>query len=62
MSKSLNYELPDQEQACSDCGLTRTELYAQGTMGCVSCYQTFSAEVERALEEIHGAVEHTGKS
>jgi len=51
-----------QEQFCPDCGMTRAELYAQGHMGCARCYETFGAEVRRALEEIHGATRHIGKN
>ena len=52
----------DHDEACPDCGLTRGELYAHGQMGCARCYETFGAEVRRALEEIHGATRHIGKN
>lgn len=52
----------DEDEACSECGLTRRKLYQQGQMGCATCYETFSAEVKRALEEIHGETRHLGKN
>lgn len=52
----------DHDEACPECGLTRGELYAHGQMGCARCYETFGAEVCRALEEIHGATRHIGKN
>jgi protein arginine kinase activator len=52
----------DQEEFCPWCGLTRRELYAEGQMGCARCYETFAAEVTRALKEIHGEDEHVGKA
>lgn len=55
-------EATDQEEFCPWCGLTRRELYAQGQMGCAHCYETFEAEVVPALREIHGDVEHLGKT
>ena len=53
--------ISDQEEFCPWCGLTRRELYADGRMGCARCYETFAAEVTRALKEIHGEDEHVGK-
>ncbi len=55
-------ERVDEDQACPDCGLTRRELYAHGRMGCARCYATFTAEVQRALKEIHGETRHLGKN
>ncbi len=52
----------DESEACPQCGLTRRELYAEGQMGCAACYQTFTAEVQRALKEIHGETRHLGKN
>lgn len=51
-----------QEEFCPWCGLTRRELYEEGQMGCARCYETFAAEVARALKEIHGEDEHIGKA
>ena len=52
----------EEAEACPQCGLTRRELYAQGQMGCARCYETFTAEVQRALKEIHGETRHLGKN
>jgi protein arginine kinase activator len=52
----------DENEACPSCGLTRRELYSHGQMGCVRCYETFAAEVQRALKEIHGETRHLGKN
>jgi len=49
------------EVQCPDCGLTQRSLYQDGLLGCPVCYETFAVEVERALEEIHGSVQHIGK-
>ena len=54
--------LADDNEACPQCGLTRRELYAQGQMGCARCYETFTAEVQRGLKEIHGETRHLGKN
>jgi protein arginine kinase activator len=54
--------LADERETCPQCGLTRRELYAQGQMGCARCYETFTAEVQRALKEIHGETRHLGKN
>ncbi len=52
----------NKDEACPGCGLTRRELYNKGQMGCAQCYETFGAEVRRALREIHGEIRHIGKS
>ncbi len=59
--ESATEERTDDDQSCPECGLTRRELYARGQMGCARCYETFSAEVQRALKEIHGETRHLGK-
>ncbi len=55
-------ERVNEDEACPACGMTRRELYAQGKMGCARCYETFGAEVRRALREIHGETRHLGKN
>ena len=52
----------DENEACAGCGMTRRELYSEGQMGCAQCYETFGAEVQRALKEIHGETRHLGKN
>ncbi len=61
METSL-HEPATEEQSCPGCGLTRRELYERGQMGCAHCYETFAAEVQRALKEIHGETRHLGKN
>jgi len=60
--EALPSVVTDEEEACLGCGLTRRDLYQQGQMGCAQCYETFSAEVQRALKEIHGETRHLGKN
>lgn len=52
----------EEEQSCPGCGMTRRDLYERGQMGCARCYTIFAAEVQRALKEIHGEVQHLGKN
>jgi len=47
---------------CPTCGTTRRDLDVDGHMGCADCYLVFEAEVLHALQEIHGAVQHIGKT
>ena len=62
MAENPANEPADEDEACPVCGLTRRELYAHGQMGCARCYETFDAEVQRALKEIHGETRHLGKN
>ena len=45
---------PRPERVCPDCGLTESELYAEGLMGCPTCYRIFVREVRMAVEKLHG--------
>jgi len=47
---------------CPSCGTTRRDLDVDGHLGCADCYRVFEAEVLHALQEIHGAVQHIGKT
>ena len=60
--KPVRRRQADKQEICPGCGLMRRELYEQGHMGCARCYGAFGAEVRRALQEIHGAIQHIGKS
>jgi len=51
-----------EEPVCPTCGTTRRDLDVDGRLGCADCYRTFEAEVLHALQEIHGAVQHIGKT
>ena len=51
-----------ENETCPQCGMTRSDLYSQGQMGCARCYAAFPAEVQRALKEIHGETRHLGKN
>jgi protein arginine kinase activator len=61
-TEATDGERPEDGEACPGCGLTRRGLYARGEMGCARCYQTFTAEVNHALREIHGETRHLGKN
>ena len=54
--------IPVQTDCCPSCGTTRRDLDVDGRMGCAECYRVFEAEVLHALQEIHGAVQHIGKT
>jgi protein-arginine kinase activator protein McsA len=41
-------------RVCAECGLTEPQLYAEGLMGCATCYATFVREVRLAVEKLHG--------
>jgi len=62
MEASSLSAVSDEDVSCPNCGLSRRDLYEHGQMGCARCYETFSAEVERALKEIHGETRHLGKN
>lgn len=57
----LQSDATGPEPVCYLCGTTLTDLNETGLLGCPACYQTFSTEVEAALEGRRGGSEHVGK-
>jgi protein arginine kinase activator len=39
---------------CSQCGLTATEFWETGRLGCAHCYETFAEVITQAVERLHG--------
>ena len=61
-AKEAGKEAAAVDETCPGCGMARHELYSNGQMGCARCYETFAAEVQQALKEIHGETRHLGKN
>ena len=47
---------------CGFCGSSLREITQSGRAGCAQCYETFRNALEPALQRIHGALEHMGKT
>ena len=54
--------LAKPERVCPDCGMTETELYTKGLMGCPLCYKVFVREVRMAVEKLHGVAPPEAKN
>mgnify|MGYP000703100038 CR=1 FL=1 len=50
------------QQLCPVCGISFYEFRSQGRLGCPHDYVCFQQRLEPLLLNIHGAVEHTGKT
>ena len=50
------------QQACPCCGLTFYEFRNQGRLGCPNDYAYFEPQLEPLLLNIHGEIQHVGKS
>ncbi len=50
------------QQSCPVCGLTFYEFRSQGRLGCPNDYVCFAAQLEPLIMNIHGELEHTGKT
>lgn len=48
------------DASCEQCDFTLEQVREIGRFGCPHCYEVFGEYVARALEEIHGSVEHVG--
>lgn len=46
---------------CPTCGLTLVDIQESGRLGCSTCFETFSEELNAVLRRIHGSTKHTGK-
>lgn len=48
-------------ETCTSCKTSLKTIVDTGKVGCMSCYETFPAQVESLLEGIHHALTHRGK-
>ena len=53
---------PQAPARCGLCGSSLREITQSGRAGCAQCYETFYDALEPALQRIHGALEHMGKT
>ena len=53
--------LPKVPAPCTRCGMTYDEFKTGGKLGCDTCYQSFSNEVEALLKSVQGSTRHEGK-
>ena len=49
------------QPVCQRCGLSFAAVREQGRLGCAACYDAFSDEIDRMLNEMHGSCTHRGK-
>ena len=50
-----------QEESCSNCGMTFSQITRAGKLGCSSCYEAFESHLGQLLRRIHGSGQHVGK-
>ena len=50
------------QKACPVCGITFFEFRNQGRLGCPHDYVCFESQLEPLIVNIHGEIEHTGKT
>ena len=50
------------KKACPVCGISFYEFRQSGRLGCPHDYVFFAEELEPLLKNIHGSIQHTGKS
>ena len=56
-------EFDDPEvEACPNCGITFQEFRKQGRLGCPQDYAVFEEALAPLLENIHGDLDHVGKT
>lgn len=55
-------EAPFLGRQCDVCGLKFVEFRNSGRLGCPHDYEEFREELTPLLENIHGEIQHTGKS
>lgn len=46
---------------CPSCGFSQAEFKRVGRLGCPRCFDTFRADVETVLGNLHKGTRHTGK-
>ena len=60
--KSRAPEVSMPTVSCSVCETSLKSIQELGTVGCLTCYETFPAELEAILEGIHVGLTHRGKT
>ena len=53
--------MPKSKKVCDQCHTSMDEIMNPGKIGCAQCYETFSTELARTIEKIHGKSSHIGK-
>ncbi len=49
------------DQSCPACHMQRSDFHKGSQLGCETCYETFSAEIDDLLEGMHIGPQHVGK-
>ncbi len=62
MEKAADEMASSDKKSCPVCGITFSEFRKGGRLGCAYDYVVFKDDLEPLLVNIHGAVEHNGKS
>jgi len=52
---------PRDEKKCPNCGLSSTELFTKGKIGCSQCAETFQNELETIILHIQGRNKFSGR-
>lgn len=47
---------------CPTCKMAYSEFLKTGKLGCGDCYLTFRTKLSRPVKQIHGTIEHIGKT
>ncbi len=53
--------IPEEEDACPGCGMTKEAFFEIRRFGCARCYDTFEEFLSAYLERIHEENRHMGK-
>ncbi len=54
--------LGSDEPTCAVCGIKRQEYRNQSRLGCPECYNSFARDLDPAIADMHGALQHEGKA
>jgi protein arginine kinase activator len=52
---------PREDKTCPQCGLSTTELFNKGKIGCSACPETFHKELEIIITHIQGRNKFSGR-
>lgn len=51
-----------EQQACSNCGMTYAQFLQEGKFNCPTCYDAFRTQIPQVMKRLHnGATKHVGK-
>ena len=61
LSAMEDLDFANNQVTCSNCGMTLREFENTGKLGCISCFNAFSNEINKRMLRLYGSEEYMGR-